>query len=866
MGYDMTRGLRRVTIANGGGQMVKKVAFAFLIVLALPLISAWAETEFLPSIQDTIVVKGWLYVGPFSVGGREGIVGIIDDVSKFVPYEGLEHPSILAQGGKVKWKKTQMDSLGWVNLVYEDVLWDSLMDVWGVAAIVDAGYAYAEFQNEGERRALVMAKKTGSFYLNGKGYTGNPYEDAYMLTPVVLKDGLNKALVPTSGYADNRFSFSIYPSPDPLVIVKQDATLPDIIEGEPLRTCAGITLMNTTPSGIDDVTVKLGGGEMFREYTFTISRIEPLNYKKVPVELELVETVAGTDTAWIPVRVFSASLSISDSLPLRVRKSGESYIKTFISGVDSSCQYCGVLPPKGYDPQKKYALILSLHGAGVEAYGLTDSYKPKDWAFVVTPTNRRRFGFDWQDWGRLDALEVLELAKKAFPIDTNRVYLVGHSMGGHGTWHVGLTHFDLFAAICPAAGWACHQLYVPWFLQRSYVLAEPAQVGIRDMSLREDFTLNFVENALNLPVFILHGGLDDNVPTAQGRMFAGALDQLKYEYVYKEVPGQKHWWGIDSLNTACVDDPDMMAFIRTKERNPFPKHVIFKTSDIGQNNRSYWIRIDEQEKPFFESRVEAKVSGSSITLNTVNIRQMTLSLDESLVPEGSLSIVINGRGLTCIYGDQPLLSFYKKGDRFVPGAVKHAGAFKQHGFYGPMKQAYFSPFVVVYGTKADSATTGFLYRQAAAEAFRWWQRANGCVDVVADTEVTQEMIQRRNLIIFGGPGENSFTSRINSMLPIRSGTESVFVGPKEVRGKGLGVEFIYPNPLNPDKFVFVHEGNDSTGLAISNSFSTVYSGAGLPDFMVFGEEVKQKSWGGVICAGFFNTDWKVDGNLLYIRE
>ena len=56
-----------------------------------------------------------------------------------------------------------------------------------------------------------------------------------------------------------------------------------------------------------------------------------------------------------------------------------------------------MLPPKNYDSGKKYALILSLHGAGVEAYRQVDAYTKKDWAFVVAPTNRRPFGFDWQD-------------------------------------------------------------------------------------------------------------------------------------------------------------------------------------------------------------------------------------------------------------------------------------------------------------------------------------------------------------------------------------------------------------------------------------------------------------------------------------
>ena len=64
------------------------------------------------------------------------------------------------------------------------------------------------------------------------------------------------------------------------------------------------------------------------------------------------------------------------------------------------------------------------------------AYAPKPDFWIVCPTNRGRFGFDWQDWGRLDAYEVLDDALKATGVDPRRVYLTGHSMGGHGTWHL----------------------------------------------------------------------------------------------------------------------------------------------------------------------------------------------------------------------------------------------------------------------------------------------------------------------------------------------------------------------------------------------------------------------------------------------
>jgi pimeloyl-ACP methyl ester carboxylesterase len=834
------------------------------LILSSPLLG---QEEFLPSIGDTLSPSYWLCAGPFSIGAREGVVGVIDDLENFRPQEGDEHPSILPQGGKVTWKTVAPDSTGWVNIEYQDVWWDTLMTIYGIAGIIDAGYAYTEFENEGRRRALVIAERVGSFYLNGERLSGDPYGHNFVRTPVLLQDGKNRVLVQLSGYGDHRFMFKLIPAPDPVVLITKDATLPDLIEGETQKPWAGVAVLNTTSSRLTEVKLAVGGEDFFKMNEVTISSLLPFSVKKIPVEIEVTGTPTGADTVSIPIRVSYRDFSLEDRLVLRIRGNAQSRRVTFISKIDGSCQYYALLPPESYDPQKEYALILTLHGAGVEASGLVDCHAPKDWAFVAAPTNRRKYGFDWQDWGRLDALEALELVKSTFPIDTDRVYLTGHSMGGHGTWHIALTHPDLFAAVAPLAGWTCFQLYIPWFLQKSYSFAEPGQIAIRDMSLREDFTPNFVENAMNLPLFVTHGGSDDNVPTVHSRMFVSILEHLGYEHHYKEIPGKGHWYNLDDPDkTVCVDDPELVNFLKDQTRKPFPKRVIFKTTNIGQNNRSYWVEIMAQEKPFFESRIEAQAKGERIEVTTSNVREFALSLSQDLLPYGRIALVINGQEIGHRFGKNQKVSFYRRGDRFRMGRVKHPPLAKTPESYGPMKQAYFSSFVLLYGTTGDSLTTETTLHQARLEATRWWRRGNGFVEVFPDTEVTKEVMQTHNLILFGGPEENSVTAALNKNLPIRIEDQRMFFGKKRIRGDNLAAEFVYPNPSNPERFVLVHEGVGLSGLKLSNFFTPLYSGAGLPDFIIFDNQVRYEGWGGVICAGFFDSGWQIDERLCYLRE
>ena len=820
---------------------------------------------FLPPIEEEISIGTWLYAGPFSIGAREGITGVIEEPEKFRPHKGMEHPSIMVQGGIVTWKEVDSQD-GKLELQFDDVWWDTLQDIYGIAGVINAAYAYGEFDNRGESRALVVAEKVGSFLLNGRRYPGGVYGHGYVRIPVILKDGVNRVLVKVGGAGDHKFTFKLIPPPAPVMVITKDATLPDIIKTEPLRAWAGVSIFNTTSKTLRRVILSMGGGD-FGHTQKVVESIPPLSVMKVPIEIETERVGEEDDLTFLRVAVSYGEQTHRDSLKLRIRDEGESFKSTFISRIDNSCQYYAVLPPEDYDPHREYGLILTLHGAGVRASGQVDAYAKKDWAFVVAPTNRRRFGFDWQDWGRLDCLEVLEEVKSSFPIDNDRVYLTGHSMGGHGTWHVGLSHPDEFAAMAPSAGWTSFQLYVPWFLQKSYLFSHPEQVGKRDMVLREDQPLLFVENALNLPIFVMQGGADNNVPPVQARLFLKRLTELDYQFIYKEVPEKGHWWDEEGVEgTACVDHPELIDWLKNHRRAPHPRKVVFRTTDLGLNNSSYWVEIDEQETPYRDSRVEALIKDRSIEIELENVAQLTLHLPQELLKPGEVELAVNGDKLSHRFRGGESLSIYRKGDGYRIGKQKHRGLRKTPSLCGPIKQAYFSPFLLVYGTSGDSTSTEANLHLARLQAFSWWRRANGLAQVLPDTEVTHQHILDYNLILFGNPNTNGLMERVNDRLPLSIRDGRVRAGRREIPGRDLALQEIYPNPLNPSKLVVVYAATSAAAEPYSGFFSTLYSGAGVPDFLVYDRSVRMKAWGGVVAAGFFDTDWKLSQGLMWVSK
>ncbi|HOX56781.1 MAG TPA: prolyl oligopeptidase family serine peptidase [Candidatus Paceibacterota bacterium] len=115
--------------------------------------------------------------------------------------------------------------------------------------------------------------------------------------------------------------------------------------------------------------------------------------------------------------------------------------------------------PKGYDAkaEKRYPLIYFLHGAGERGTNIwkVATHGPGKYAaahpdfpfLIVSPQCPAN-----QVWSKDVLLGLLDEITGKYSVDTSRIYLTGLSMGGYGTWDLGLTHPDKFAAIVPICG------------------------------------------------------------------------------------------------------------------------------------------------------------------------------------------------------------------------------------------------------------------------------------------------------------------------------------------------------------------------------------------------------------------------------
>ncbi|MEO5917071.1 MAG: prolyl oligopeptidase family serine peptidase [Luteolibacter sp.] len=121
---------------------------------------------------------------------------------------------------------------------------------------------------------------------------------------------------------------------------------------------------------------------------------------------------------------------------------------------------------KDLSAEKTYPLILALHGkstnnengkqvAGWMKTFTTSARYSKNPCFIVAPLAYQPFGGTGSGWNDKPGVQTVDLVKeliKSLPIDKNRIYIIGHSMGGFGTCHLINTEPRLFAAGVAVAG------------------------------------------------------------------------------------------------------------------------------------------------------------------------------------------------------------------------------------------------------------------------------------------------------------------------------------------------------------------------------------------------------------------------------
>jgi dienelactone hydrolase len=717
------------------------------------------------------------------------------------------------------------------------------------------GYIYLTYSSPKEQTALLNIKGNSNVYVNGELHMGDAYSMGYLALPVKLKKGLNEfyvrgmAIVASLTFPEKSVLFNT-----------DDPTLPSIVPGgQNVNLQGAVVIVNTSDQSLTglQLTSKLAG----KEVTSLLPSIPALSIRKVPFTFDGsgVSTKGKYDCA---ITLLKKGKSIDESkVTVEAVALGESYSSTFTSTIDGSLQYYAVTPQSSANTTNA-ALFLSVHGAGVEAIGQARAYKPKDWGTLVAATNRRPRGFNWEDWGRLDALEVLSIAKNRFKPDPQHIYLTGHSMGGHGTWFLGVTYPDKWAGIAPCAGYPTLKEYG----SADGVIPDSSNNPIERMLLRagnQSDVLKLVSNYKPLGIYVLHGDADKTVPVTYARQMRKLLGNFHSDLSYYEYPNGEHWFGDQS-----VDWKPLFDFFKWHQRpaDSTVNAIDFMTSSPGISSAYHWASIEQQNQPLQYSRIKLNRTKATITGSTENVHLLKIKLAD-FGANASIKLTLDGMAAvdyTTKSAHDSLFLRRENGQWLI--AQQPDLAQKGPHRYGTFKDAFTNRMVFVYSTLGTKEENEWSRQKARYDAETWYYRGNGAVDIVADKEFSLQKYADRGIILFGNASSNAAWKLLLNDCPIQVERNSIRAGNQSWQGDDLATYFVWPIKGSPIASVAVIGGTGLKGLKAASANQYFAGASGFPDFMIFSLDMLKTGSKSIKQAGFFDNSWKLVGNDTVLNE
>jgi pimeloyl-ACP methyl ester carboxylesterase len=738
---------------------------------------------------------------------------------------------------------------------------------WFAGPALSDGYVYAQVRSEKERVMIlnglgdVYVFVNGELHMGGKYALKETYESwephfDYGQVPVLLKKGENRFLFRCTR---GRLKAILSTPTAPVLLNEKDVTVPDLLVGERVEAWGAIVVVNAT-NRIQKHLIITASGEGLEQTASEAGPLQPYSVRKVGF---LLKGAAPAQPSKIPVRLdlgdgdkTGGPIFQSLTLELECKSPLQNHKRTFRSEIDGSVQYYAVNPAQNRDPEFKPAFVMSVHGAGVEAMNQAGSYENKSWLNIAAPTNRRPYGFDWEDWGRIDALEAMADFSQRYPYDPERVYLTGHSMGGHGTWILGALFPDKFAAIGPSAGWISFRTYAS--RQKEEGSTELEKLAARPL-LQGD-TLALVRNTLNFGVYILHGDKDESVPVAQSREMAKTLGEFHKDFIYHEEKDASHWWDkSDEPGVDCVDWAPMFDFFARHARpaKGLVREIEFVTPNPGISAQCHWARIDAQLESLKLSSIRLRIDPGLKRFSGMTQNVARLALDLSMLGQpDSIVIDIDGQKLTTTVRQQTLW-LYRKDSTWSAGEPP-SPSLKGAQRNGPFKDAFRRRMIFVFGTRGTAEENAWAFGKARFDAEIFQYQGNGSVEIISDRDFVPESDPDRNVILYGNASTNRAWKSLLGDGPVLVDKDLVKAGGKRIKGKDLACLFIRPRRDSEVACVGVVAGTGIQGMRLTNTRPYLSAGYALPDMIVFNADVGRGSGRGIKLAGFFGLDWGVE--------
>ncbi|HBE66705.1 MAG TPA: hypothetical protein DDW52_01020, partial [Planctomycetaceae bacterium] len=366
-------------------------------------------------------------------------------------------------------------------------------------------------------------------------------------------------------------------------------------------------------------------------------------------------------------------------------------VRGFRSRVDGSYQPVGLELPSDLQSRENVPLVVWLHGRGdsktdlhfiCERLDKAGQFKMPE-AIVLHPFGRQCVGY--KSAGETDVLEAIDFVCEEYPVDPERIVLMGFSMGGAGVWHLAAHYTDRFVGASPGAGFAetaRYQRLTPAQFPPKY---EQILWGVYDVP-------GYVRNLFNIPVVAYSGENDKQIQAA--RVMEEAYREHERILPHLIGPGMGHKYHPDTL-------AEITARMRKtlNEARPRRKELYLQTQHLRYATRR-WIEVTSQFEQYADTRVDATLKSGVWQLETHNVSKLSLSADDESGPGAADTVRVDEQEFVLGEGGLRLVRASKQSP--WQEVDEFQGLFKLPGLSGPIDDAFLDPFLIVTPDAADA--------------------------------------------------------------------------------------------------------------------------------------------------------------------
>lgn len=555
-------------------------------------------------------------------------------------------------------------------------------------------------------------------------------------------------------------------------------------------------------------------------------------------------------------------------------------VRGYKSRIDHTIQPYGLVIPETYAFSHSVPTRCDLwfHGRGETLSELNfiwdrmknaGRYTPEH-TIVLHPYGRYSNAFKFA--GETDVLEALEDVQQRYRIDEDRISVRGFSMGGAACWQFAVHYPDRWFAANPGAGFSETPEFLKFF-QKETLNPKPWEKALWNLYDCDKYAWNLT----HCPTIAYSGEKDIQKQAAD--VMQTALGEHGIQLRHIIGPNMGH--SIDDASKVIIEK-NMSLLAKRGRREPSSLQV-FETHTL-KYNQSGWMTIDgltEHWKPAYlvldplppqqkAGHRTISVQPKNVSAFTIRIPAGTIPIDVDILEAANFMVRINvfdGEKVrsTMITGKGPFsdgsavaAAHIDDSGKWVSGARSANKLLKRHDLQGPIDDAFMDSFVFVRptGTAANDMVGKWAESELERAIVHWRRHFRGDARVINDSELSDEIIGSANIGLWGDPASNSVMRKIVDQLPIEWSAESLRVGDQSFDAKKHAPILIYPNPLNPNRYVVLNSSFTYRDYAYLNNARQVPM---LPDWAVIDLTTPPGNvWPGkVMAADFFDEQWRI---------